>query len=140
MPFIKRHITSQPCVSVSTDKVTLNRRTVDITAIFTVVPDAPPRAPTPGASDRSTGCENHAGASIALELSTTLAQVGIESAEQVASFSADGQYHHVYVEQQRTDALNEKAGVDAGISGIPAVWDMAHLMYLAEKDAKEETG
>ena len=50
------------------------------------------------------------GASIAQELQRTLAVIGVESSVQVASFSADGQYHYEPVGQKLTDALNENAG------------------------------
>ena len=37
----KAHIAAQPCVSVCADKVTLNRRTIAIVAVITVVPGDP---------------------------------------------------------------------------------------------------
>ena len=39
---VKTFVEKQPCVSVVADKVTLNKRTVDITAINLVAPSAPP--------------------------------------------------------------------------------------------------
>ena len=139
LAMIKKHVASQPCVSVTADKVTLNRRTVDITAIFTVVPNTPPEHLVQTLVVGAPVVKEHDGQSMAKELQRTLAQVGIETAVQVASFSADGQYHHSSVSQRLTDALNEKNGeLNAEVQTIPAVWDMSHLMQLAEKDAKTE--
>lgn len=135
---MKKHVASQPCVAVTADKITLNRRTVDITAIFTVVPDAPPEHLVQVLAIGAPVVKEHDGESIARELQRTLALVGIESAAQVASFSGDGQYHHASVPQRLTDALNEAAGVDAEVECINAVWDTSHLMQLAEKDARQE--
>ena len=38
---VKAHVLSQPCVALMADKITVNRRTLDVTAICTVVPSAP---------------------------------------------------------------------------------------------------
>ena len=38
---LTEHVQKQPCVALSADKATVNKRTVGITAITTVVPEAP---------------------------------------------------------------------------------------------------
>ncbi|XP_037069371.1 uncharacterized protein LOC119090636 [Pollicipes pollicipes] len=140
MGMIRRHVSSQPCVALVVDKVALNRHTVDITVIITVVSDAPEENLVQSLVIGSPVVKDHDGESLAQELKATLATVGIESAQRVAFFAADGQYHHASVLQRLTNALNcaDKDGQDE-VASMPAVWDASHLINLAEQDARAGT-
>ena len=140
LSMIRRHIATQPCVAIAVDKVTSNRRTVDVTAVLTVVPDVPPNHIVQSLVIGAPVVKDHDGQSLADELMATLAVVGIDTAQKVASFAADGQYHHIAVPEKLAQSLNAaNANGQTEAVYIPAIWDASHLMNLAEQDARRET-
>ena len=137
---ISRLIASQPCVALMVDKVTLWKRSVDITAIVTALPVASDEGTqamqsfvigAPVVADAS-------GEALSDELVGTLASVGITRPDQLASICTDGAYFHCGVPEKLVGKLT---GGDPGTKpAVPAVWDHAHLLNLAEEDAKKAPG
>ncbi|KAF0306494.1 hypothetical protein FJT64_022013 [Amphibalanus amphitrite] len=131
---MKAFVEKQPCVSVVADKVTLNKRTVDITAINLVVPTAPPGEMLVNFVVAAPVVKEHDGTGMAGELSRSLARVGVTCPEQVAAFGGDGQFHHMDVARKLSVSLSQEPYNNFE---IPAIWDPSHLMNLAEKDARK---
>lgn len=129
---VKHHVESQPCVSVLADKVTVARRTVDIIAILTLVPTAEPNTIFQSVVVGAPVVKKHDGDSLASGIRGALAQVGVTNANQLAAICADGQYHHNAVPQKLVRQLGDSAAV------VPAVWDPAHLLNLADADARND--
>ena len=130
---VKEHVNDQPCVAVLVDKVTVARRTVDVTAILTLVPEAEPNHLFQSFVVGAPVVKNHDGDAMASEICESLAQVGVTSANKVASIAADGQYHHNHVPQKVVQLLDKE-----DVTAVPALWDPAHLMNLAEGDARKD--
>ena len=78
----------------------MNRRTLDITAIVMINPEAKPGKMIQSMVIGAPVVEEHDGDALAEENRTTLATVGIRSSEQLSAISADGQYHHLHVPQK----------------------------------------
>ena len=131
---ITAHVRSQPCVSVMVDKTTLNHRTVDITAIGTIDPEAPDDHMLQTMVIGAPVVVEHDGDAIAREILSTLASVGVTSPSQVAAMAADGQYHHARVTDKLSAAMGARRPLE-NTERIPAVWDGSHLLNLAERDA-----
>ncbi|XP_043200760.1 uncharacterized protein LOC122371027 [Amphibalanus amphitrite] len=129
---LKEHVESQPCVAVLADKVTIARRTVDITAIQTLVPNAEPDHIFQTFVVGAPVVKNHDGEALAADICSTLSEVGVTNTEKIAAVAADGQFHHNGVPQKLARLLESSSGCP-----IPAVWDQAHLMNLAESDARK---
>ena len=129
---LKDHVESQPCVAVLADKVTIARRTVDITAIQTLVPNAEPDHIFQTFVVGAPVVKDHDGEALAADISNTLSAVGITKADKIAAVAADGQFHHNGVPQKLARRLESSTGCS-----IPAVWDQAHLMNLAESDVRK---
>ena len=137
---LARMIATQPCVALLVDKVTLCKRSVDITAIVTAIP---------GTSNEGTQVmqsfvigapvvADASGEALADELAGTLASVGITRSDQPASICSDGAYFHCKVPEKLVSRLR---GDDVDTKpAVPAVWDHAHLLNLAEEDAKKSPG
>lgn len=136
---IARFINEQQCVSLVVDKITLWKRTLDVTAIVVTVPLAPEgnivqslviAAPvvTDGSSD-----------SLAKEIAGSLALIGVHHPDQLASICTDGQYLRGSVPAKLLQMMT--AAAEPGRRSrpaVPAVWDGAHLLNLAEVDAREK--
>ena len=132
---VKEHIEAQPCVAVLADKVTIARRTVDVTAILTLVPEAEPDKLFQSFVVGAPVVKNHDGDALAGDIRDSLRRAGVTSAEKVAAIAADGQYHHNAVPEKLTKLLEKESAATT----VPALWDPAHLMNLAEGDARKDT-
>ena len=102
---LKEHISEQPCVSVLADKVTVARRTVDVTAVLTMVPEAEPEKLFQSFVVGAPVVQEHDGGALANDIKTSLEAVGVTKTEQIAAIGADGQYHH--------NSVPEKTSADA---------------------------
>ena len=131
---VKEHIESQPCVAILADKVTIARRTVDVTAVMTLVPDAEPENIFQSFVVAAPVVREHDGKALASGLRDSLKKVGVTRAETVAAIAADGQYHHNDVPQKLVSLLDKDYPAT-----VPAIWDPAHLMNLAEGDARKDS-
>ena len=137
---LSRVIASQPCVALMVDKVTLWKRSVDITAIVTAIPVTTDKGTqvmqsfvigAPVVADAT-------GEALADELVGTLANAGIIRCDQLASICTDGAYFHCKVPEKLLGKL--RGGDPDTRPAVPAVWDHAHLLNLAEEDAKRAPG
>ena len=140
---VANHIAYSPCVALVADKVTVMHRTIDITAMITLVPHAPPEsliqafilgAPVVADSD---------GSSLAEEWLATARASGINSAEKLSAICTDGQYHHGSVPSRFLKLLQDSESDYAKRSKVPSVpclWDGAHLLQLADGDARKSNG
>ncbi|KAF0294904.1 Arachidonate 12-lipoxygenase, 12R-type [Amphibalanus amphitrite] len=127
---VKERIEEQPCVSVLADKVTVARRTVDITAVLMLMPNAEPDEIFQSFVVGAPIVKQHDGDGLAADIRDTLKRVGVVASEQVSAVAADGQYHH-------NDVPAKLARMLDGHSVFPAVWDHSHLMNLAESDVRK---
>ena len=137
---VTRFVRKQPCVSLLADKVTVARRTVDITAIVTVVPEAPPQEMVQAFIIAAPVVREHSGDALAKELQQSLLGVGVDHPDQLAAICMDGAYHHQHVPQKLLGLMRAK---DERFSTEPCVavlWDGSHLLNLADKDAREGDG
>ena len=126
---VREHVSKQPCVSVMADKVTVARRTVDVTAVVLLMPNAKPEEIFQTYVVGAPVVKKHDGEALAADIRNSLEKVGVVKTEQIAAVAADGQYHHNDVPARLGRMLD-------GPSDLPAVWDHAHLMNLAESDAR----
>ena len=131
---VREHVESQPCVSVLADKVTVARRTVDVTAVLTLMPEAEPDKLYQSFLIGAPVVKNHDGDALAGDIRDSLQKVGVTSAEKLAAVAADGQYHHNAVPEKLTVLLEKESATYT----VPALWDPAHLMNLAEGDARKD--
>ncbi|KAF0287939.1 hypothetical protein FJT64_013663 [Amphibalanus amphitrite] len=129
-------VENEPCVAVMADKVTLHSRTVDITAINLVLPDAPSDAMLKNFVIAAPVVQSHDGDGLAGELKESLGRVCVNRPTQIAAFGGDGQYHHLSVPKKLARALHTEGAEEFT---IPAVWDPSHLMSLAEKNARSSS-
>ena len=133
---LREHIASQPCVALMADKVTVNHRTIDITAVMSVVPAAPAGQLIQTYVIGAPVVIRHDGKSMAEQWRDTVASVGIKSTEQLSAVCTDGQYLHNHVPANFLRLLGSSAGRPA----VPCLWDGAHLLQLAESGARNEPG
>ena len=133
---VKSHVLSQPCVALTADKVTVNRRTLDITAICTVVPSAPAGHMLQSLVVGAPVVKGHDGDSQARELQETIADVGISHTDQLSAICADGQLHHNKVPEKLLQKIRSKA-CQSSPACVPSMWDGSHLMNLADADARK---
>ncbi|KAF0311054.1 hypothetical protein FJT64_018091 [Amphibalanus amphitrite] len=120
------------------DKVTINRRTVDVVAILTVVPEAPASSMLQSYVVAAPVVKLHDGASLAKEIQEALATIGVTKTEQLAAIAADGQYHRLGVPEKLLSSMRAEGQERSGPACVAAIWDSAHLMNLAEADARKE--
>ena len=85
-------IAKQPCVSLCVDKVTIARRTVDITAILAVVPGAPLEHIIQPFVIGAPVVQDHTGEGLAKEIASSLAAVGATHPDKLVAICTDGQY------------------------------------------------
>ena len=87
---IQVHVKTQPCAAVMKDKTTINHRTVDITAISMLDPSASDGNMIQSVVAGAPVANDDDGNSIAREIKTTLASVGITESEKTASQAVHG--------------------------------------------------
>ena len=133
---LAEHIKNQPCVALSADKATVNKRTLDITAITTVVPEAPVGSMIQSFVVGAPVVKERDGDGHAQQLRGTIASLGITRTEQLSAIAADGQVHHNGVP---TKLLRSLSVGSAAPACVPRIWDGAHLMNLADVDARNAT-
>lgn len=141
MEELKAHVDRQPCVSLIADKVTVNHRTVDITGIISVVPDAPPGQMVQTYVIGAPVVAKHDGDSMAKEWLATVRKVGITTPGKLAAICTDGQYLHNGTPGKFVRALTTSQADLSARSQTPAVpllWDGAHLMELADTSARRQ--
>ena len=135
------HITNSPCVALVADKVTVMHRTIDITAIITVVPEAPAHQLVQSYILAAPVVKDHDGASLAEGWKATANAAGIKTVEKLSAICTDGQYHHNAVPARFLKLLRDSESDYAKRSKVPCVpclWDGAHLLELADGDARKE--
>ena len=138
---LARHISKTACVAVMADKVTVKHRTIDITAVMVVVPEAPSGHLIQSFVVGAPVVKKHDGISLANGWIKTLASVGIKSPKQIAAICTDGQYHGLSVPRKFLEQLTktQEDYRERSMSPcVPMLWDGAHLLALAEDSAKEE--
>ena len=136
---LKDHVAKQPCLSVLVDKVTVNRRTVDVTAILVVVPEAPADHLLQSFVVAAPIVKHHDGDALAKEIQETLSTIGVTSTEKLAAIAADGQYHRLSVPEKLLKNMRASDGEHSrGPISVAAIWDSAHLMNLADSDARKK--
>ena len=86
---MKDHIAEQPCVALTADKVTVNDKTMNITAITTVVPDAPTGKLLQNFVIGASVVSNCSRSEHAKQLQITAGELNIMHTEQLAAFAAD---------------------------------------------------
>ena len=138
---VRRYIADQPCVALIADKATVNHRTVDITAVLCVVPEAQVDELVQSFVVAAPVVKDHGGQAIAEEWQRSLANVGVTKPEQLAAVCTDGQYHSIgapkkllEIMTRSQDDLREQSRPAA----VPVLWDSAHLIELAESSARKE--
>ena len=134
MEQLRLHVTTQPCVALMADKVTVNHRTIDITALTSIVPAAPAGELVQTYVVGAPIVINHDGKSMAEQWRDTVASVGIETTDQLAAICTDGQYLHNHVPAKFLELMGSTSGKPA----VPCLWDGAHLLQLAEGSARKE--
>ena len=133
---MKDHIAEQPCVALMADKVTVNGKTMDITAITTVVPDAPTGKLLQSFVIGAPVVSNCSGSEHAKQLQATAGELNITHTEQLAAIAADGQVHHNGVPKKLLAEMNSANSLPASSAYVPCVWDQSHLVNLADADAR----
>ena len=94
-----RHVQETPCVSWIADKVTVNGRTLDITGLITLVPEAPASDLIQSVVIGAPVVREHDGTSLADEWKTAKT-VGITDVQKLADICNDGHYHRLSVTTQ----------------------------------------
>ena len=135
---LKKFFAGKPCVSMCADKVTVAKRTMDLTAIVTIVPEAPKEDMIQAFVVGAPVVKDHSGDGLAKELHDTLLKFGVEHTDQLAAICMDGQYHHQKVPEK---LLQRMVLSDERFSTSPCVatlWDGSHLLNLAEHNARSQ--
>ena len=133
---LKEHIDGQPCVALMADKVTVNGKTMDITAVTTVVPGAPVGKMLQSFVVGAPVVANCSGSEHAKQLQATIGELGITHTEQLAAIAADGQVHHNSVPKKLLAEMSSADSLPASSACVPCVWDQSHLVNLADADAR----
>ena len=126
----------QPCVSLCVDKVTIARRTVDLTAILAVVPGAPLEHIIHSFVIRAPVVHDHTGEGQAKETASSLAAVGVTHSDKLAAICTDGQY---LVNSVPSKLLHIMATADPTTTRtpcVPVLRDANLLLELADKDSR----
>ncbi|KAF0303303.1 hypothetical protein FJT64_024705 [Amphibalanus amphitrite] len=126
-------VKQQPCVALSADKATLNKRTMDITAITAVVLEAPVGRMIQGFVVGAPVVKERDGNGHTQQLRGTIASLGTTRTEQLSAFAADEQVHHNSVPTKLLQAMSVGS---ASPACVPCVWDAAHLINLADQNAR----
>ena len=85
---LSEHVQKQPCVALSAGKATVNKRTVDVTAITTVVPEAPFGSMIQSFVVGAPVAKERDGDGHAQQLRDTVASPGITRTEQLSAIAA----------------------------------------------------
>ena len=131
---LRGYVATQPCVALMADKVTINHRTIDITALMSVVPYAPAGQMIQTYVIGAPVVVRHDGKSLAEQWLDTVRAVGVTRTEQLAAVCTDGAYLITHVPENFLRLLDSASGRPA----VPCIWDGAHLMQLAEGSARSE--
>lgn len=137
---LSRHLVAQPCLSVCADKVTVERRTIDIVAVTTIVPEAAPENLIQSFVVAAPVVTDHSGEALGREIARCLSEVGVTHPDQLAATCFDGQYHKNKVPETM---LRNMAAADPQTARSPSVvslWDGSHLLNLADADARSKPG
>ena len=140
---VARHVEEAPCVSLIADKVTVNGRTIDITGIITIVPDAPSTDIFQSFVIGAPVVKNHDGTSLARQWLKTAANANIKETRKLAAICTDGQYHHNSVPSKflsHLTATHPDLAARSEPPCVPCLWDGAHLLNLADVSARAEAG
>ena len=138
---LTRHVQHSPCVAWVADKVTLNSRTIDITAIISVFPEADAGELIQSLVVGAPVVTEHDGTALATEWVETAARIAIKHPGQLAAICTDGQFHHGSVPTKFLQLLTTSLPDYAERSvppAVPCLWDGAHLMDLADGAARKE--
>ena len=136
---ITRFVNEQQCVSLVVDKITLWKRTLDVTAIVVTVPQAPEGSIVQSLVIAAPVVTDGSSDSLAKEIAGSLALVGVHHPDQLASICTDGQYLRGSVPAKLLQEMTAAAEPDRrSRPAVPAVWDPAHLLNLAEDDARKK--
>ena len=140
---VTKHVERAPCVALVADKVTIHRRTVDVTGIITLIPEAPHDSMIQPFVVGSPVVQKHDGDGLAEEWLKTVASVGVKDTRKLSAICTDGQYHGADVPAKFLTKLRVSHPDLAARSEeacVPCLWDGAHLLDLAESSAKKECG
>ena len=140
MSAVAHHVKEAPCVSMIADKVTVNHRTLDVTGIMTIIPEAPAVSFQSFVVAAPVVTE-HDGSSLAREWLDTMSKVGVTDAKKLSAICTDGQYHHNSVPPKFLKKLTSTHPDYAARSeppSVPCLWDGAHLLDLADSSARAE--
>ena len=133
---LRDFVQAQPCVALCADKVTIARRTVDVTAIMGVVADAPKDKMIQSLIIAAPVVVDHSGDGLAKELALSLRQVGVVHPDKLSAMCTDGQYHMNGVPSKLLSIMAASDPSREVSPSVPALWDPAHLLELAHKDAR----
>ena len=134
---LARYVAAKACVSVVADKVTLWKRSVDITAIVVTVPEAPVEKTIQAFVISAPVVVDASGDSLAQEIVQSLASIGITHPDQLASICTDGQYFLCNVPSKVVKMLRDSDQSTNTKPCVPAMWDGAHLLNLADGDVRK---
>ena len=143
MDCLSNHVGSTPCVALVVDKVTIMHRTMDITGIITIIPAASPQQLFQSFVVGAPVVKSHDGMGLAEEWLETVKSCGLISVEQLSAMSTDGQYHHGGVPARFLKLSRESEEDYAQRTKrpcVPCLWDGAHLLQLADGDARKGAG
>ncbi|XP_043231410.1 uncharacterized protein LOC122386354 isoform X2 [Amphibalanus amphitrite] len=138
---VARYVERMPCVGIVADKVTVQHRTVDITGILTLVPEAHCDELIQSFVIGAPVVAHHDGESLAEEWVNTVKRVNIQDTAKIAAVCTDGQYHGADVPAKFLAKLQSSHSDYAARSrspSVPCLWDNAHLLDLAESSARRE--
>ena len=135
---LRNFFAGQPCVSLCADKVTVAKRTMDLTAIISLVPEAQKEEMFQAFVIGAPVVKNHTGDGLASELQDTLRKFGIEHTDQLAAICMDGQYHHQKVPEKLLQQMVQSSQSFGTTPCVVTLWDGSHLLNLAEHDARSQ--
>ena len=133
---LARYVAGKACVSVVADKVTLCKRSVDITAIVVTVPEAPVAQTIQAFVISAPVVVDASGDSLSQEIVQSLATIGITRPDQLSSICMNGQYFLSKVPAKVVKLMSETDPTRSQPC-VPAMWDGAHLLNLADGDVRK---
>ena len=136
---LERHVAGKPCVSLVADKVTLWKRTVDITAIVMTVPEAPVSHAIQSYVISAPVVVDTSGDVLVREIVQSLASIGITHPDQLASIcTVFGQYQLCHVPTKVVQLLDASdPSTRPKKPCVTAMWDDAHLLNLVDGDVRK---
>lgn len=134
---LRDFVQRQPCIALCADKVTIARRTMDITAIMAVVPDAPKDHMVQSFVVAAPVVSDHSSAGLAEELASSLESIGVSHPHQLSVVFTDGQHHMSGVPSKLLSIMQSSDDATDVTPCAPALWDPSHLLELAHKEARD---